>query len=377
MGARASTHCGARYRTQHRPSRGHTTGVQGSASRVMYSTALEGEESEELEVLVDAGEGNLIVNDTPARMHLVGDFHPVTAKCRAHFEERFADPRSFEGRFVWDYWHVPGQYTLMRTPAEEFFPEEVYGELEAALLEFGQQNLGCQSISPIWLSYYISGCKQELHADVAHGPWAFVLSLTPWESRKFSGGETFMLRPEVLGYWTGAALGAEANNGLELPSMVETVPPEMGQLLVFDGRLPHGVKEVHGVMDPSEARVVLHGWFTDLRPFIEGTLTSEGIESALDAALSEIYDLLEAPDMPPVLGAVIIRLTVSPDGFVESYEFLTDTLVPLDENVAAVYEGTASPARDLTLKTIITPLVNMAFEKSDGYSLITVPFDFK
>ena len=97
----------------------------------------------------------------------------------------------------------------------------------------------------------------------------------------------------------------------------------MGQLLVFDGRLPHGVRPVDGVMDPLEARIVLHGWFTDLRPFIEGSLSSDSIETALDAALGEIYDQLEAPDMPPVLGAVIVRLTVNPDGFIESYEFLT------------------------------------------------------
>lgn len=69
--------------------------------------------------------------------------------------------------------------------------------------------------------------RQELHADVSHGPWAFVLSLTPWEERKFSGGETFMLRPEVLRYWNGAAVGSDANNGLELPNLIEMIPPEV------------------------------------------------------------------------------------------------------------------------------------------------------
>ena len=69
--------------------------------------------------------------------------------------------------------------------------------------------------------------RQELHADVSHGPWAFVLSLTPWEERKFSGGETFMLRPEVLSYWNSAAVGSDANNGLELPNLIETIPPEV------------------------------------------------------------------------------------------------------------------------------------------------------
>lgn len=52
---------------------------------------------------------------------------------------------------------------------------------------------------------------QELHADNPHGPWAFVLSLTHWEGRPFTGGETVILQPNVLDYWRGfdPALGTE------------------------------------------------------------------------------------------------------------------------------------------------------------------------
>ncbi len=40
---------------------------------------------------------------------------------------RFRDPLKTTGdRFVWDYWHVPNQYTLLRTPADQFFPEDTY-----------------------------------------------------------------------------------------------------------------------------------------------------------------------------------------------------------------------------------------------------------
>ena len=49
----------------------------------------------------------------------------------------------------------------------------------------------------------MDGCRQELHADVPHGPWAFVLSLTDWKARKFTGGETLILKPETLDYWRG------------------------------------------------------------------------------------------------------------------------------------------------------------------------------
>jgi hypothetical protein len=46
---------------------------------------------------------------------------------------------------------------------------------------------GCRAISPVWMSYYIDGCGQDLHCDSFHGPFAYVLSLTPWEGRDFTG----------------------------------------------------------------------------------------------------------------------------------------------------------------------------------------------
>lgn len=101
---------------------------------------------------------------------------------------------------------MPGQYTLLRTPANEFFPPEEFAQLESRLLQFGQERLGCGNISPVWLSNYVHGCRQEMHADLPHGPWAFVLSVTP-EPRKFTGGETFILRPHVLDYWCGHTPG--------------------------------------------------------------------------------------------------------------------------------------------------------------------------
>lgn len=61
---------------------------------------------------------------------------------------------------MWDFWHVEGQYSLMRTPAHEFFPSQLSDALEDALISFGESRLGCRGISPIWLSYYIDGCRQ-------------------------------------------------------------------------------------------------------------------------------------------------------------------------------------------------------------------------
>jgi hypothetical protein len=141
---------------------------------------------------------------------------------------------------------VPQQYTLVRTPAHLFFPEELYAQLEEALLEYGQQVLGCRSLTHVWLSYYVNDMYQELHADVPHGPWAFVLSLTDWEKRRFDGGETKILRPHVLDLWRSL----DATRGLEYDDVMLTIPPLFNQLTVFDPRLPHGVRRVQGTSDP-------------------------------------------------------------------------------------------------------------------------------
>lgn len=80
-------------------------------------------------------------------------------------------------------------------------------------MTYAREELGCAGVTPVWLSCYVDGCRQELHADVPHGPWAFVLSLTRWDARKFTGGETFILKPEVLDYWRSFDAGAVVERG--------------------------------------------------------------------------------------------------------------------------------------------------------------------
>ena len=176
--------------------------------------------------------------------HIIQDrFFGQAKDLRAQFERRFADPRAADSRrFVWDYWHVPGQYTLLRTPAHAFFEARSFERFQQSLLRFGRERLGCTGITPPWMSYYVEGCRQELHADVPHGPWAFVFSLTPWRTRKFTGGETMLFRPSTLDYWRSFA----EFRGVEREDLVETVPAEFNRLLVFDPRVPHGVSEVRG-----------------------------------------------------------------------------------------------------------------------------------
>lgn len=297
------------------------------------------------------------------RLRVVDDFFPETQALRAHFDERFADPRRARGdRFVWDYWHVPGQYTALRTPAWEYFPKPLYNRLHHALVAYGREHLGCHDISPPWMSVYVEGCRQELHGDLPHGPFAFVYSLTHWKERVFEGGETLLLRDSVLDHWSDFT----STRGVELGEVIEAIAPELGRLTVFDPRIPHGVKRVEGTHDPREGRLVIHGWFVQPRPFLEGPLP----ESALEAAAAELGVLLGTvvPEGAPLAGLLSLRFTVAPDGSTSTPQIVANTVrVPANE-------------RALSQKVITSVrrfLAGYRFPKRKRPSTVTLPLVFE
>ena len=54
-------------------------------------------------------------------VHTVPNFldRRIAQRLRGNYDEKFANPSKVSSdRFCWDYWHVPGQYTQMRTPAQ-------------------------------------------------------------------------------------------------------------------------------------------------------------------------------------------------------------------------------------------------------------------
>jgi len=283
---------------------------------------------------------------------------------RSAFDERFAEPRSTaRSRFVWDYWHIPGQYTALRTPAQEFFPEKVFQLFLDELLDFGRQHLGCVAISPPWLSLYVEGCEQQLHADVPHGPFAFVYSLTPWEKRRFTGGETFLLRPRALDYW--GAFGDQLGEPVERGQLIEEVPASFNQLLVFDPRIPHGVKQVRGVQEPREGRLVIHGWFTEPRPYIEGPLSVTKVSRRMDELLEQLSQWVEVGG--DCHGLLVLDIEIAPNGTVSRVKKKTDT---------RIYLG-----RDLDLAKHDSEMLRLVrkiqFPKSSkGSSTLTIPLVF-
>lgn len=293
---------------------------------------------------------------------------------RAHYDERFANPLiTSSDRFVWDYWHVPGQYSLLRTPADAFFPPPLYDRLENALTEYGERVLGCRGISPVWLSYYVDGCRQELHTDSPHGPWAFVLSLTQWEDRPFTGGETVILQPHVLDYWRGF----DSTTGLETPQLQTCVEPRFGRLTVFDPRLPHGVRMVEGTRDPRKARIVLHGWFTSPTPFFTGPINEAAATEVLNRGLEGLYS--ELAQLPPAVGTAVVKLDIVGSGAVAGLEFLSNTVMPRPQGCEDLDE-----ARVSILGCIADHMFALSFDEAvelaggaGGDVSVTLPFIFE
>lgn len=292
----------------------------------------------------------------------VNRFYPQAQDLRQHFESRFAEPKSnHEGRFVWDYWHVPDQYTLMRTPAYYYFPQKMYQNFHRYLVEWGQKNLGCHNISAPWLSYYVDGCKQELHSDVPHGPWAFVFSISP-QKIKYQGGETLILKPQVLNYWQNFVEETDR----EVNSFIDRVASPFNQLTVFDPRYPHGVTQVKGVQDPREGRVVIHGWFVEPRPYVVGPLKVNQVQKPISHALQSLQEILQ--QVGDVHGTMSLRLSVLPTGEVAQLKWLTNTVVGLEVGDQQIR----------MLKKLIEKLfMQLKFTKAKGNSEITIPLLFK
>jgi hypothetical protein len=254
---------------------------------------------------------------------IVDRFAPEARALRKTFDERFADPRSTRAdRFVWDWWHVPGQYTALRTPAWTYFPRRVYERFHRRLVAWGRATLGCHDISPPWLSLYVEGCRQELHGDLPHGPFAFVYSLTNWNRRTFSGGETLLLRDEVLDFWHDF----RSVRAVEEHELLRAIEPRFDRLTVFDPRIPHGVRAVTGTRDPREGRLVIHGWFVQPRPFVRGPLPVRTLTARVEELGARLGHWLA--DLP-VAGVLALSFTVDRRGAVQSLRVLSDTtLVP-------------------------------------------------
>jgi hypothetical protein len=293
---------------------------------------------------------------------VVERFAPEAARLRHSFDGHFADPRRAHAeRFVWDYWHVPGQYTALRTPAWSYFPKKLYEPLHRRLVAWGRETLGCHDVSPPWLSLYVEGCRQELHGDLPHGPWAFVFSLTNWRQRTFRGGETLLVRDEVLDFWHDF----QSIRGVEERELIRTIEPRFGRLVVFDPRIPHGVRTVTGTHDPREGRLVIHGWFVQPRPFVRGPLAPRTLAARVGDLVEELPEWLG--DLP-IAGLASFTFTVDRRGGTSTVRLLSDTTrVPAPDE----------RARKQFVRRLRDAIAGWQFGPQRGASHVTLPIVFE
>ena len=293
----------------------------------------------------------------------VDRFSTEASALRAHFDERFAEPRSTaRGRFVWDWWHVPSQYTLLRTPAWEYFPTKIYRTFHERLVWWGRRTLGCHDVSPPWLSLYVDGCRQEFHADRPHGPFAFVFSLTRWAQRNFRGGETLLMKEPTLSYWSRRP----SRKDTEEKALFRALPPVFNRLTLFDPRLPHAVRRVEGPLDPRQGRLVIHGWFAQPRPFVEGPLPTSALAERLGDLTLSLRPLLAG--MTSVEGIVSVRARVGLHGRCDQVRVLANTLRSQDRESSAPRRVEAAIGRGMGA---------WRFSRQRKPSWLTVPFVFE
>lgn len=222
---------------------------------------------------------------------------------------------------------------------------------------WGRKNLGCWDISPPWLSCYTEGHYQDWHTDVPHGPWAFVLSLT---TKNLVGGETTLLNPLVLNYWKNFS----DFKSREQDSLLVKIKPQFNRLIVFDPRIPHSVSKVEGAKDLDSARLVLHGWFTEPKTYIDGFLPKATTETKLNQAFEQI---LEAVNAHPIMtGVITLGIQVNRVGRVTDLKFLTNNLITVDGDKPRQF-----------LAELLKIYSELQFSKSKGTTKITLPLIFQ
>ena len=289
---------------------------------------------------------------------IVPDFFERAHELRACFDRHFADPAHSGGpsHQIWDYWHVPTMYTYLRTQPGRVIRPELMERLVAQLKAWAMETLGLSEITPPYLSLYVNGCGQGLHNDSGNGRWGFVYSLTNWDQRRFSGGETLVFHESS--YWETEAVrrpGAGSN-------FYDLVPARFNQLLVFDDRVIHGVPAIQGDMAPQDGRVVIHGHIREGGIVIDGPLADAGMPT-LAQALGRIRSGLERAGQGHH-GCVCVRLEIDRDGRVTRAARLSDRVYRTSPHAA-------DPERLVCELTDV--LATLRFPAASGRSVATVP----
>ena len=273
------------------------------------------------------------------RFLVVDDFLPEanSLSMREDIDAHFADPQHHkpDTHYVWNYWHVPGTYTYLKSVPERVIAREKVEAFVQALRTWAAINVGFGHVTWPFLSMYVPGCSQGVHNDSVNGRLGYVFSLTR-NSRKTVGGETVVFQDRDL-----------FRSSLDKPAagsaIFDLVEPRFNRLTLFDDRVPHAVQRVDGSMDPVEGRFVLHGHISEAGIVAQGALHPDVIREPVFAALEE----LRGGVARDAHGPLVYCIEIGQDGSVKQTRPLLDRLVSptnddLDPVRAAIAERIAS-----------------------------------
>ena len=293
---------------------------------------------------------------------VIDDFFNEANALRAGIDAHFAEPSRHrpETHQVWNYWHVPGLYTYLRTAPEKVLPRPVLDRFLAKLRALSLYRFGLSEVTWPYLSLYVAGCQQGLHNDSKNGRFGYVYSLTRWDERKFLGGETLIFHERE---YFGSAAFTQANAG---SGLYELVPARFNRLLLFDDRMLHAVPRLEGTMVPQDGRLVLHGHVSEGPVAATGALPQAAAQAVVERERANLKRRVEEAGAG-LAGLVTVRLTLDGDGKVMKDEVLFDRLLPTGRG-AAEPEAAATAVRGF--------LRTLKFAEAGGSSLVTIPVPF-
>jgi len=253
------------------------------------------------------------------RYLIVDDFLPAdeAGGMRADIENHFANPGQHQPgtHQVWNYWHVPGSYTYLRTTPEKVVEQAKVARFVDTLRNWAADNLGLAAVTWPYLSLYVPGCLQGLHNDSTNGRLGYVFSLTR-NDRMTIGGETVIVHDRDL-FRTSLD---KAQAGIDLFDLVD---PRFNRLTLFDDRIPHAVQRIEGPMDPLEGRFVLHGHLSEAGVVARGDLSADAVQERLSGAVED----LRASVGGGVRGPLVMSLQIDQYGRVGDIRPLLDRMV--------------------------------------------------
>jgi hypothetical protein len=265
------------------------------------------------------------------RQHVVSDFFPEAEAMRTAYDGKVKNV--YRQTVHWQYFCEPQMYTYLRTVPQQVFPEALWARFDQHLKQWCIEHVGLIPTGAPNLHLMVNGCTLGLHSDFHNGTCGFVYSLTRWQTRKFSGGETLLMRDGVPSY---------KKHHVQGEVLYELVPAQFNQLLLFDDRIVHGTPTIEGSMDPLEGRIALVGHLRATSPVVTGPLDA----AAAREVVFEFHRSLAEPVGPfkEVQGVMSFRMAVAADGSVASVDVLTDNFVTAQSGYEANDEVAAARA---------------------------------